>query len=644
MIDSRKAVFLPIDSRILNLYRGYILDGKEMPDLKESDIYTNREYYDYEDKKNIIEIILKILILILFLPLIILGLIISFLFQKLKVFEKAIDIFFNQFDRLFRFSFKEKKIAKKRVVKTLKEQYNEINYEDILGFLKHCQNSLTQVFIYTYSEISSDEESKLKNLIDIGLIDSVIEITKISDIAPIIISNNISLINSVMVIKRAEDARLLAFNFGGNYFKNITLWKTKNFESEDTSSQVVSNSRETLISIKKDIEHYLIAKNKSFFLPNCILYIEDEYNPLANNYIQNNYKNINRRLSKKGMHLIYFPCQIPKQPLISDSLFQFLRYKYPVMYSLSDAEMKSIINFLFDKLTPQEFYKFLLEELQIPYFPRPALLKNIMAKHNETGNKFTYASLTDKKTKRELDLFFKSYFKKIQIVEDDGDPALDKMDKLLDGLPKLGNPGEDDADWNFSWEAKKLSNELKIKIDGIKADGEYEILAKALMYLLETIKEDRPEIINKVRPAIERKKLLESAVVLSPIQIDAHFKILLPEFGNIEVRMHALPKTVYLLFLRYPEGIRFKELYEYKKELLEIYNRITSIDDNEEIKQKIDDLVDMRKKSLNEKCSRIREAFRNIMDEHIAKYYYIDGLNGEPKKIALPAHLVDIRY
>ena len=50
------------------------------------------------------------------------------------------------------------------------------------------------------------------------------------------------------------------------------------------------------------------------------------------------------------------------------------------------------------------------------------------------------------------------------------------------------------------------------------------------------------------------------------------------------------------------------------------------------------------KPSINQKCARIREAFRRIMDEPIARHYYIDGPNGEPKKIGLPERLVDIRY
>ena len=132
--------------------------------------------------------------------------------------------------------------------------------------------------------------------------------------------------------------------------------------------------------------------------------------------------------------------------------------------------------------------------------------------------------------------------------------------------------------------------------------------------------------------------------ILSQLLIDKNCKIFLSDFGNIEIKMHALPKTVFILFLRYPDGIRFKELYMYKNELLEIYNKVTNKSDKDEIERAINDLVDMTNPSINQKCARIREAFRQYLDEDIAKFYFISGYNGEPKKIKLPRHLVTIDF
>jgi hypothetical protein len=132
--------------------------------------------------------------------------------------------------------------------------------------------------------------------------------------------------------------------------------------------------------------------------------------------------------------------------------------------------------------------------------------------------------------------------------------------------------------------------------------------------------------------------------ILSPLLIDKNFKIFLSDFGNIEIKMHALPKTVFILFLRYPDGIRFKELYLFKKELLEIYNMVSNKSDKNEIERAINDLVDYKNPSMNQKCARIREAFRNYLDEDTAKFYFVSGYNGGPKKIKLPRHLMTMHF
>lgn len=52
-------------------------------------------------------------------------------------------------------------------------------------------------------------------------------------------------------------------------------------------------------------------------------------------------------------------------------------------------------------------------------------------------------------------------------------------------------------------------------------------------------------------------------------------------------------------------------------------------------------LVDPLSNSLNEKCSRIREAFLREMDDSIACHYYITGDRATPKRIKLDRKLVE---
>ena len=127
---------------------------------------------------------------------------------------------------------------------------------------------------------------------------------------------------------------------------------------------------------------------------------------------------------------------------------------------------------------------------------------------------------------------------------------------------------------------------------------------------------------------------------LSRMVITKDWRIMLPDYNNMEIKMEPLVKAVYLLFLRHPEGIVFKQLPEYRQELTEIYSRLRPSGLSERALRSIEDVTNPMLNSINEKCARIRGAFLGQFDEYMAKSYYIDGLRGQPKKIALPRNLV----
>ena len=116
----------------------------------------------------------------------------------------------------------------------------------------------------------------------------------------------------------------------------------------------------------------------------------------------------------------------------------------------------------------------------------------------------------------------------------------------------------------------------------------------------------------------------------------------LKEYGISEKEIHMQPlvKSVYILFLKHPEGIIFKDLPAYRQELMKIYSDIRPWGLTERAIQSIEDVTNPLLNSINEKCARIRGAFVGQFDDHLARHYYIDGLRGEAKKIALPRELV----
>lgn len=163
--------------------------------------------------------------------------------------------------------------------------------------------------------------------------------------------------------------------------------------------------------------------------------------------------------------------------------------------------------------------------------------------------------------------------------------------------------------------------------------------------------DDTNDLIEEVRERIAKLRqrgvaeyILEQLIHpddrLSRMVITKDYRILLPDYNDMEIKMEPLVKAVYLLFLRHPEGILFKRLPEYREELIGIYSKLRPAGLTERAMQSIEDVTNPMLNSINEKCARIRGAFVAQFDDRLAKNYYIDGQRGEAKKIALPHHLV----
>ena len=162
---------------------------------------------------------------------------------------------------------------------------------------------------------------------------------------------------------------------------------------------------------------------------------------------------------------------------------------------------------------------------------------------------------------------------------------------------------------------KKLLSEVESRVSQLRAHGVDESIIRALF--------------------IPKRKL-------SRLVVTEEGRILLPDYDNMEIYMEPLPKALYILFLKHPEGISFKGLACYRRELESIYARITHRTDTFAAMSSIDRLLDPFDNSINEKCSRIRAAFISRFDEDIAENYYISGAPGEPKRIELDRSLVTL--
>lgn len=156
--------------------------------------------------------------------------------------------------------------------------------------------------------------------------------------------------------------------------------------------------------------------------------------------------------------------------------------------------------------------------------------------------------------------------------------------------------------------------------------------------------EEVKERIAKLRQRGISQYILEQLIHpddrLSRLVVTKEYRLLLPDYNNMEIKMEPIVKAVYLLFLNHPEGILFKHLPDYREELAQIYNKVRPMGLTDRAVRSIEDVTNPLLNSINEKCARIRGAFVGQFDDHMARHYYIDGLRGEAKKISLPRDLV----
>ena len=119
--------------------------------------------------------------------------------------------------------------------------------------------------------------------------------------------------------------------------------------------------------------------------------------------------------------------------------------------------------------------------------------------------------------------------------------------------------------------------------------------------------------------------------------------ILLPDY-NREFRFGAQVKALYILFLRHPEGIRIKEIADYKEEFKSIYFWCSNRTDTDKLRKSVDKLLDVcNRNTLDAKKSKCNSTIREVIpNEELNCHYVIEVVRGEQHKINLDRSLVSM--
>lgn len=325
-----------------------------------------------------------------------------------------------------------------------------------------------------------------------------------------------------------------------------------------------------------------------------VIYVESEYNETINRFIQTNYEAIRQHYEFRGWEFCYMP-------YLAKGLTSSGALDYYAPYSEGAAECDFMSDFLLQFMAnPQNKGK-------VP----PSLVYYSDAFAEEDACIFRGISLDD-------ECYFES------------DDFSEVLISIRDDISK----NDTDSDIRFRIVSRDdLYDDFDDYVKAEIPDEETRDLLKELEWRIRDLKQ------RGVRAYI-LEQLINKPEKLSRLVITADYRILLPDYNNMEIQMTPLVKAVYLLFLRHPEGIIFKHLMDYRDELKEIYKKIKGDRWIFTQTRSVNDATNPMKNSINEKCARVREAFVTRFDERLAKHYIITGERGEPKRITLPQDLI----
>ena len=150
------------------------------------------------------------------------------------------------------------------------------------------------------------------------------------------------------------------------------------------------------------------------------------------------------------------------------------------------------------------------------------------------------------------------------------------------------------------------------------------------------------ELLMLMEKVQERLKEMECIEAAEPVDlfIDKRFVIRMGGADGSVLQLRPLVKTLFILFLKHPEGILLKQRDCYREEMEKIYSTINPNTDRNDVKNRIARLVDLQDNSFSEKASVLNARLEEILPQEIAGNYQIQGYNGCPRKIRLNPLLV----
>ena len=358
-----------------------------------------------------------------------------------------------------------------------------------------------------------------------------------------------------------------------------------------------------------------------------VIYTEGEYNEEVNRFIQKNYDAIRSLFSECRWEFVYMP-------KLMEELKTTEIVKYNAPYAEGVNESVTFKNdFLLQYMARPENKK------QVP----PSLVYYCPTKRVDDPE----ASVQYRGITISVETAFRNFANILWDILGDVD-AVDADDvgdtdvlfsDIDDGESfRSGNDGllfRDGDDWSDEDDGMMAREE---PVDYNEDEDQYECDVWRML-------EEAKAIVDKLKKRGVSEYMLQRLIhgeeKLSRLHITKDYRIFLKDYG-MEIEMKPLPKILFLLYIKHPEGIYFKDLSDYREELMQYYKGVKNgfISTPDAVKR-IERLTTPGDNSVNEKSSHIKAAFISKIKDRLASNYYIVGSRAELRKITLPRELVE---
>lgn len=136
---------------------------------------------------------------------------------------------------------------------------------------------------------------------------------------------------------------------------------------------------------------------------------------------------------------------------------------------------------------------------------------------------------------------------------------------------------------------------------------------------------------------------LMTAEKISEVWVDNNYQIKLPLYKS-EIKVNPLAKTLYIFFLKNPEGCEVKTLYKFKDQLCHIYSEIPGA--HLDVCQRIGNLIHYTGETFNQNRSRIHSAIKKATPKNnnkLEENYFIQRDDSARMHLKLKKELIVIQ-